>query len=145
MAKRSKHSKSIWVTPFGAGVAVVCFFLPWGRASCGGVSHEFSGTNSGAVLWGVPILCGLVLALFLSFHRRKQMTGAQPLSLITLGAAFLLLLYRAVLASVQMDSLQGRFLQSFLSIEPRPGGLLFLAGLSLALLGAAFCRWRPKR
>ena len=35
--------KDYWITPAGAVFAIICFFLPWFKFSCGGTSNTISG------------------------------------------------------------------------------------------------------
>lgn len=107
----SRLSKGYKVSSSGAGVAVLCFFLPWIRVSCGGQSvatlsgwELAAGTTVGAgfsaqQVPGEPILflvllAGLgVLALAYFSLQRGYLTKLDGLGPIGLGVLALLVLF----------------------------------------------------
>jgi len=106
----SKLSRGYKVSSSGAGLAVLCFFLPWIRVSCAGQSVTLSGwelaagttVRSGFGAQQVPgepilflvLLAGLgVLALAYFALQRGYLTELDGLGVIGLGALPLLVLF----------------------------------------------------
>jgi hypothetical protein len=106
----SKLSRGYKVSSSGAGLAVLCFFLPWIRVSCAGQSVDLSGwqlaagttVGSGFGAQRVPgepilflvLLAGLgVLALAYFSLQRGYLTELDGLGVIGLGALPLLVLF----------------------------------------------------
>ena len=56
----SSKSNSHLMTPTGALVALICFFMPWINGSCG----TMSGAQIGGGLWLIPVISVLVLLVY---------------------------------------------------------------------------------
>ena len=55
----------MWLTPTGAGVAVLCFFLPWMKVSCSG-TRTLTGydlANHAGLLWVILIAAAVTLVV----------------------------------------------------------------------------------
>lgn len=77
-----KHS--IFLTPAGAGIAIICFFLPWVKVSCGTITVQASGARIGGIFWAVLAVSIIILVSFFFFWKRKELAIAK---LVTLGGA----------------------------------------------------------
>jgi hypothetical protein len=71
-------------SPAGAGIILICFFLPWVRVSCGGRSMTMSGANLGGVFWIVAILAAIMLGSYIYFKTRRSSYKSK---MILLGGA----------------------------------------------------------
>ena len=64
---------SIFLTPAGAGIAVICFFLPWVRVSCGTVTVEASGARIGGIFWAVFAVAIAIFVTFFFFWKIRRL------------------------------------------------------------------------
>lgn len=86
--------RSIFLTPAGAGIAIISFFLPWVRVSCGTVTVEASGASVGGIFWAVFAVAVAIFLAFFYFWKIRQLLKIRLAVII--GAVFSLtvLLYR---------------------------------------------------
>jgi hypothetical protein len=135
--KKDLRKLSVFLTPAGAGIAIICFFLPWVKVSCGAVTVQASGARIGGTLWISFVLAILVLASFLLFFfwRRKEMFRHRCIALVASVAAFLIIIYRflSAFAGGGNDIKLGE-IASVLKI----GAYGSAGGLIMAALGALF-------
>lgn len=139
----ARHPIGIYLTPAGAAMAIVCFFLPWARVSCApGVRKSFSGAQLGGIFWLVLGAALVALAAFVFFHARRRLEWARPIIILASLAAL------AVIVIKSIEYAQGRPTPVG-SVRPDPGlrtkfgGAGTLIGLALAIAGAGFIRGRP--
>ncbi len=62
---KAQHRTGRWLTPAGAGVTVLCFFLPWMKVSCSG-TRSLSGydlANHAGLLWVILIAAAVTLVV----------------------------------------------------------------------------------
>jgi hypothetical protein len=144
--------KKIWLTPAGAGIALVCFFLPWVEFSCGEMKQSISGSELGGIFWVVFGAAALCLLAFFYFKNSDEVERAKPIvilgSLVGLG----ILLYKYFdFKSGAQTGLQGlsqlsqmsEFQSQFggqtqlpdMGFHIKYGGIGTIIGLALALLG----------
>ncbi|MDZ7265518.1 MAG: hypothetical protein ONB16_13130, partial [candidate division KSB1 bacterium] len=84
----SRSSLMAWLSPTGAVIILVCFFLPWLEVSCSGKKIIGSGltfAQKAAPLWLIPAFAILVLLLFLWYWKGLSITWFKVL-LMTLAA-----------------------------------------------------------
>jgi hypothetical protein len=81
MEQKEKDGKR-FITPGGAGLAAICFFLPWLRA-CG---QEFSGaqvaSQGGSDLWLILIAALVVVVVFFMFDGQNKLSKVKPIAII---------------------------------------------------------------
>lgn len=82
-------AQSNYLSPIGAVITIICFFLPWAKG-CGG---KVSGSEIGGALWLVLIAAIAILAIFFIHHNNGEDHKAKPIitlsSIIGLGAIVL--------------------------------------------------------
>jgi hypothetical protein len=139
----ARHPIGIYLTPAGAAMAIVCFFLPWARVSCApGVRKSFSGAQLGGIFWLVLGAALVALAAFVFFHARRRLEWARPIIILASLAAL------AVIVIKSIEYAQGRPTPVG-SVRPDPGlrtkfgGAGTLIGHALAIAGAGFIRGGP--
>ncbi len=122
------------LTPAGAGLALLCFFLPWGRFSCMGMHRVASG--AGLHFWGVFWAAFLILAaggalVFLGRIRHAQIAVVGA-ALYALG----FLVVQAVRFSRGIHTPIGSIDPGTVGISPRFGGVGTVIGFVVAAAGA---------
>lgn len=91
---------NIFLTPAGAGIAIICFFLPWVRVSCGTITVEASGARIGGVLWLVLTAAVVILAAFIYLYlrRRRELFRVKLIASISSATAIIIMLYKFISA-----------------------------------------------
>jgi hypothetical protein len=94
-----KFPARFWVSPAGAAVALVCFFLPWYDYSCGEQIRTVRGLDMGWPVWAAPAAAAGMLVAFAVAWRRgdpaRARTTIAALSLV-LPALLALLAFMAL-------------------------------------------------
>ena len=128
-----KHS--IFLSPAGAGIAIICFFLPWIKASCGPITVEANGVRIGGIFWVVLGAAVLTLILFAIFWKRRQIGIFRPAAISCAAIALAAIIYKFI------DTFAGNVFQidfSQIGSMLRIGAFGTLVGLAMVILGAIF-------
>jgi apolipoprotein N-acyltransferase len=133
------------ISPAGALLALVCFFLPWGRFSCAGVGRTLSGADIGGMLWIVFAAALVIPAAVAAGLLLRRLDRAR---LVVAGSALLalgvMLLQHLRFARGQGTGF-GRVQPEDLGVQLRLGGAGTVLGLLVALIGSVFLGSRPGR
>ncbi len=87
---------SIFLTPSGAGIAIICFFLPWVRVSCGTVTVEASGARIGGIFWAVLAVAIIIFVSFFYFWKKRDMITMRLAALIGGLFSLAVMIYRFI-------------------------------------------------
>ena len=82
----------VFLTPAGAGIAIVSFFLPWIQISCLGTSR-YSGLDFGGIYWTVFAMAALMLLGFFLLWKLKRLDLLRTVALIAVTASFAVIFY----------------------------------------------------
>lgn len=143
------EDKRVFISPAGAAVAVVCFFLPWVEVSCnsfgGRQIQSVSGADIGGVLWIVFVAAVAIIVAVLVHRAQNQTHKAQPIVILCSIAAFVVMLIQYVRFSNDTSGQQtpfGKIRPEDLgfSFSLQIGGIGTLLGFVLALIGCAFLK-----
>ncbi len=129
------------LTPVGAGIALFCFFLPWGRFSVRVIHKTMNG--AGLHLWGLFWAALLILVaggvlVFLSRIALARIVTAVA-SLASLG----FLVAQAIRFTQGIHTPVGAIHPEHFGVSPGPGGTGTAMGFVLALFGALLLRPVP--
>lgn len=95
MEQKEKDSKR-FISPGGAGIAAICFFLPWFRA-CG---QEISGlklaTSGDYLLWLTLVSAIAIIGGFIAFDRQIGLKKLKPLALVSAILGLLIMLFKLI-------------------------------------------------
>ncbi len=97
----NRNSLAVWLSPTGAIIILVCFFLPWLEVSCSGKKIIGSGLTfalKAAPLWLIPAFAILVLLLFIWYWKGLSLTWFKIflMSLALLGILMLVFTYISI-------------------------------------------------
>ncbi len=126
---------SIFLTPAGAGIAIICFFLPWVKVSCGTVTVQATGAQLGGIFWTVFAAATIIVLSFFFFWKRRELIKARLVTLIGAVFSVALMIYKFVAAfggnpsDINMSDIGGVL---------RIGAFGSFAGFLLSVLGTAF-------
>jgi hypothetical protein len=126
MEQKEKDNKR-FITPGGAGLAAICFFLPWVRACGQDVSGIQIANNGESVFWLVLIAAIVIVGGFFMFDGQNNLKKLKP---IAIGGAVLSLLILFIKYS-QFKNKGGIF-------EIQYGSIGTLLGFAASLFGIQF-------
>jgi hypothetical protein len=126
-------------SPAGAGIILICFFLPWVRVSCGGKNVTLSGAKIGGIFWAIIALAVIMLTAYLYFKFQKS---AHKSRFILLGGAVLsigIIAYQTINVMLFPD-IPFYIPSALINFRIKPGAWGTLAGLILILVSAPYIR-----
>lgn len=131
-----------YLSPVGALLAAVCFFLPWVEFKCAGMRDTASGSQIGGLLWIVFISAIVVIGAFFYFREQKQLDKAKRPILISsiVGIATLLLRYITFLSSKVIEYRGEEIPLKYIDYSIQFGAIGTLIGLILSSVGVRYLR-----
>lgn len=93
MAQKEKDNKR-FITPSGAGLAAICFFLPWIRACGQDISGVQIANNGESALWLVFLAAVAVVVAFFIYDGQNNLKKLKPLAIGSVALSFLILLIK---------------------------------------------------
>lgn len=154
--EQEKSSLSYFLTPSGAILALIAFFLPWVKLTCSGQVHNINGfqmAKQDGVYWVVFAAAILILVAFFFLKSKWSLGKIKKLSMVSCLAGMGILLYKYFDFKSSMDSMQqfmgssGNWQQSLqqsgaqdLQLVIQFGAYVCLFGFVLAGLGALFMK-----
>ncbi len=91
---REKSSGSAMISPAGAAIAAICFFLPWVKLSC--APEPMSGAQLGGILWLALIAALAILVVVPLYKSRGRAGDARPIVLISALVGLGVMAYKAI-------------------------------------------------
>ncbi len=143
MASSLKPKSHEILSPAGAGIVIICFFLPWLRVSCGTKKMLLRGSDMGGALY---IVLGAAVLMLLAFVILKYLGKAHKSRYVFLGASFLAIgtiAYKYITVALNPDIpfyIPGKMI----GFELKLGAFGTILGLFLAGLGALLFRHPEK-
>ncbi len=124
-----------FISPSGAGLALLCFFLPWMEVSCVGQTKSISGADIGGEFWVVFIAAMIVLGTYLYFSNIKMLSKAKPIIIVSslVGIGFLAFKFWKVNSGI--DTGFGKMTLSDIGFKLQLGGFGTIIGFIMALVG----------
>ncbi len=97
----TKNTLAAWLSPAGAALILVCFFLPWLEVHCSGKKIIGSGlffAQKAAPLWLIPAFAVLVILFFILHRKGLSLTWFKILimGLAALGIVMLVFTYMTI-------------------------------------------------
>ena len=141
MDNKDADNRLIFLTPAGAAIAFVSFFLPWIQISCLGKS-SYSGMDFGGIYWVVLIMTMVILGCFFLFRKLKRL---DLLKLVTIAATIIawgVIIYGCITIAGGKRILFFHFGPDSVHLKIHAGGYGTLLGYLLAILGVT---WRHLR
>jgi len=125
-----------FMTPSGAGLALLCFFLPWAEVSCVGQTKTISGADLGGQFWIVFVVAAIALCSFFYFNNIKALSKAKPIIIIAsiIGLGFLG--FKIYQFDQGIDTGFGKIKLSDIGFNPQFGSIGTLLGFLMAFVGS---------
>jgi hypothetical protein len=141
MKGTNSDNRRILLTPAGAAIAFICFFLPWIQISCLGRS-TYSGMDFGGIYWIVLLMSLLIFAAYFILRRMKRL---DLLGLVTVAATLIawgVIIYGAYTVSGGKKILFVRLGPDDVHLKIHVGGYGTFLGYAMALFGVT---WRKRK
>ncbi len=133
-----KKDKKIFLSPAGAIIALICFFLPWVRFSCMGKTKYASGADLGGMFWVVFAAAIFIVLIFFVFQTRKELAKSKPFILIASLAALVIILIQYIRFSSGELTEFGRIRPQDIGLTIQFGGIGTVIGFILSFIGSFF-------
>ncbi|HRS51452.1 MAG TPA: hypothetical protein P5067_03370 [Candidatus Marinimicrobia bacterium] len=133
-----KKDSKIFLSPAGAIIALICFFLPWVRFSCMGETKNASGADLGGLFWVVFAAAIFIVVIFFVFQKRKELAKSKSFILIASLAALVIILIQYVRFSSGKQTEFGRIRPQDIGLTIQFGSIGTVIGFILSLIGSFF-------
>ena len=132
-----KDSKR-FISPAGAGIVLICFFLPWVQFSCAGNTRYASGAKLGGPMWIVFAASIIILGSFFYFKSIKKLEQSKPITLISSIIGLIIIAYKYFDFASGMKTELGTITPSDVGLSIQFGGIATVIGLLLSIIGSSF-------
>jgi Ca2+/Na+ antiporter len=140
----NKEDKRIFLTPAGAMIALICFFLPWVKISCGRTTKSFSGPDIGGIFWLVLIAALVMVLAFFYFRRKNQPQKSKYVAILGTIMALLAVIVRYVSLVYGQNSIWVKAGTKAVRFKVQMGAIGTLFGLVLVMIGAVLMKTHIK-
>jgi hypothetical protein len=141
----NKEDKKIFLTPTGAMIALICFFLPWVKISCGRTTRSFSGPDIGGIFWLVSIVALVMVLAFFYFRRKNQLKIAKYIAILGSIMALLAIIVRYISLLYGQNSIWIKAGTKAVRFKVQMGAIGTLVGLILVMIGAVYMKTHIKQ
>jgi energy-coupling factor transporter transmembrane protein EcfT len=136
-------NKKKFISPSGALLAILCFFMPWIKISCMGEAQYFSGAQLASehgqhIFWALLACAATILVVFVVCKYRKRLDIARPIVMLCAATGILILLFRYFDSSKEIKTDMGVIRMQDLGITVEFGIVGTFIGFVLALAGTFF-------
>jgi hypothetical protein len=139
---RPKSKYLEYLSPAGAAIVLICFFLPWLHVSCGAKKMILRGSSMGGIFWLVFASAVLILAAYLYFKKRGKAEHARFFFLIGSITALVILIYKYITVALNPD-IPFYIPERMIGFELKPGALGTILGLLMAFGGGIILGAKP--
>jgi hypothetical protein len=129
-----------WLTPSGAAVMGVCFFLPWAKFSCTGLRAEVTGADLGGALWLIPAMAAVILAACFVLRRMGMNRAASWINLIAVVITLTALVWKLISILTSPQPAFGLIKPEHVGFRIGIGAIGTVVGLVGVLIGSRFIR-----
>lgn len=136
----SKEDKKVFLTPVGAIIALIFFFLPWVKVSCAGRVRNVSGAEIGGIFWLVFVAAVAIIVAFFYFRSKKQLEKSMPVAILGSLFALAVMFIRYISLSCGQKSVFVRTGSKVIDCTIQVGGIGTIIGFILAIIGAGFLK-----
>lgn len=130
-----------FLTPSGAGIAAICFFLPWVKLSC--AEKTFSGADIGGIFWIVFIAALTILGFFFFFKANKRIDMIKPAVVISAVVALGILIWKFFELQSGVKTDFGRVTAKDIGMEIQFGAVGTVIGFIISYIGSLFTDSKP--
>jgi hypothetical protein len=138
MDNKDADNRLIFLTPAGAAIAFISFFLPWIQISCLGTS-SYSGMDFGSIYWIVLLMSVVIFGAFFLLRKLERLGLLKIVTIAATVVAAGVILYGCITMSSGKRILFFRLGPDDVHLKIHVGGYGTLLGYLMAILGVT---WR---
>ncbi|MCH8289130.1 MAG: hypothetical protein IID12_08505 [Candidatus Marinimicrobia bacterium] len=135
-----QEDKNTFISPAGAIIAAICFFLPWIKFSCAGQTKYASGADLGGIYWVVFISALAIIGAFFFFRSQRQVGKSKVITILSSIVALGVMVFKYVNFTNGMETEFGTIKPEDIGLEIQFGGIGTLLGFVVALIGSQFLK-----
>jgi hypothetical protein len=136
----NKEDKKVFLTPAGAILALICFFLPWIKVSCAGKVNYLSGAEIGGIFWLVFLAPLVIIVAFFYFRSRRQLERLKPIAILSSLFALAVIFIRYISLAWEQKSVVAKAGSKVIGCTIQVGAIGTVIGFILAIVGAGFLK-----
>ena len=140
-----KEDKRIFLTPAGACIALICFFLPWVKVSCGRTTRSLSGPDIGGIFWLVLIAALVMTVAFFYFRSKNQPEKSRYVAIIGSIIALAAIYIKFIGVAYGQNSLLVKAGSKVVKFKVQIGAIGSIFGFILILIGEVYIKTLRQR
>ena len=137
---QNKEDKKVLLTPAGAIIALICFFLPWVKVSCARTTKSFSGPEIGGFFWLVLVSALAIIVAFFYFRSQKQLEKSKPVAILGSLFALAVMFIKYVSLALEQKSVVAKAGSKVIDCTIQIGAIGTIIGFILAIIGSSFLK-----
>lgn len=144
----NKEDKKVFLTPVGAIIALICFFLPWVKVSCAKTLKSVSGAEVGGIFWLIFVAGLSIIVAFFYFRNKKQHEKSRPVAVFGSLVALAVIFIKYVSLAWGQKNLLVKAGTKVIDCTIQVGAIGTIIGFVLAIIGSGFVKTgmgKPKR
>jgi hypothetical protein len=126
--------KATLLTPAGAGLAMICFFLPWIRISCMG-TNSYAGADFGGIYWLVFAMAAFIFVAYFVLRLIRRLNRLWVIVSAALLVAVAVIVYGCIMMAGGKRILLVKVGPEDVNLQMHLGGYGTIVGYLLALAG----------
>ena len=140
-----KPDKRIFLTPTGAMIALICFFLPWVKVSCGRTTRSLSGPDIGGIFWLVLVAALIMMAAFFYFRTKNQPEKSRYVAIVGSVIALAVIYIKYLSVAYGQKSLLVNAGTKAMRFKVQIGAIGSILGFILILIGEVYIKTLRQR
>jgi hypothetical protein len=137
---KNKEDKKVFLTPVGAIIALICFFLPWVKVSCAKTLKSVSGAEVGGIFWLVFVAALLIIVAFFYFRSKKQIGRSKAVAILGSTAALVVVFIKYASLAWGQKNLLVKAGSKVIDCTIQVGAIGTVIGFILVIIGALFLK-----
>jgi len=137
---QNKEDKKVLLTPAGAILALICFFLPWVKVSCARTTKSFSGPEIGGIFWLLLVSALAIIVAFFYFRSQKQLEKSRPVAILSSIVALAVIFIKYTSLAWEQKGMFAKAGSKVIDCTIQLGAIGTVIGFILAITGLFFLK-----
>lgn len=141
----NKEDKKVFLTPAGAIIALIFFFLPWVKVSCASRIRNVSGAEIGGIFWLVFVAALAIIVAFLYFRSKKRLEKSGLVAIFGSIVALLVIFLKYLSSTCGQKSALVKAGSKVIGCTIQLGAIGTIIGFVLAIVGSVFIKTEMRK